>query len=143
MNDSSTQPGKAPPAWVKKYLPWIFLLGIVLVWWAPGRAPKDAPASPCPQIAADEFAQAITAGAVRGTIQVAADGTSSAEFGPGMLSCSGGAADALKVCKRAVDLVIEYQPEDGVTFFVRVPAGSEYRFKPQNAPNTCEILDTR
>jgi len=140
MNDTTTKSNKEPPAWVKKYLPWIFVLGALLVWWSPGRAPTDTPSSPCPKISADEFEREIAEGAVRGTIKVAADGTSAAEFGPGMLACSGGGGGAPKVCKRANDLVIEYQPEGGTPFFVRVPAGAEYRFKVRSAPNTCEIL---
>ncbi len=138
--DPGAKANKEPPGWVKKWLPWVFVLGALIVWWSPTGAPRDAPSRPCPELSAEEFTALLSAGATRGTVTVAADGTSDAVFGPGVVSCSSGSTAGLQVCKRTTDLVIEYLPDDGAPFFVRVPEGVEYRFRSQSAPNTCELL---
>lgn len=132
---------QAPPAWLKRLLPLVFVVGAILVWWSPGGAPGDAPSRSCPTISRAEFDAALAAGAVRGTARVASDGSAEMNFGPGVVSCATVKGSAIKPCKRGTDLVIEYNPAGAAAFFVKVPAGSEYRFRPARAPNTCEILD--
>lgn len=132
---------KAPPAWLKRLLPFVFVIGALAVWWSPSGAPSDAPSRACATITRAEFDAALAAGAVRGTARVAADGKVDMSFGPGVVSCATMKGSAIKPCKRPTDLVIEYTPAGTAPFFVKVPAGSEYRFRVERAPNTCEILE--
>ncbi len=131
-----------PPAWLRWGAPCALIAGALLVWWAPGSAPGSPPARPCPTITQAEFDAALAGGAVRGTAQVSADGTSRLQFGPGVVSCATGRG-MLRPCKRPTDLVIAYEAAGSAPFFVRVPAGAEYLFRPGKAPNTCEILQAR
>lgn len=135
-----TRSSHPPPDWVKKLLPVVLVVGALLVWWSPGGAPADAPSRPCPTITRAEYDAALAAGAAQGTARVAADGTSDLSFGPGTVSCATG-KKTLRPCKRPDDLVIAYEAAGAEPFFVRVPAGAEYRFRPARAPNTCEILE--
>lgn len=119
----------------------MFVIGAIAVWWSPSGAPNDAPSRACATITRAEFDAALAAGAVRGTARLAADGTSDMGFGPGVVGCATMKGSAIKPCRRPTDLVIEYTPAGAAPFFVKVPAGSEYRFRIQRAPNTCEILE--
>ncbi len=132
---------KAPPAWLKRLLPLVFVIGALAVWWSPSGAPGDAPSRACAEISRAEFDAALAAGAVRGTARAAADGTMEMNFGPGVVSCATAKGSAIKPCKRPTDLVIEYTSAAAAPFFVKVPAGAEYRFRGGRGPNTCEILE--
>ncbi|MBL8550053.1 MAG: hypothetical protein JNJ73_08700 [Hyphomonadaceae bacterium] len=107
----------------------------------PAWAPGDAPSHPCPRISAAEFERAIADGATRGTVRVFASGVSDRITGPGVEHCATFKGSAIKPCRRPNDYVLSFEIESGESFYVRVEAGEEYRFRPQNAPNTCEILE--
>jgi hypothetical protein len=126
---------------MRTVLPLLLLLGAFVAWWSPGGARRDAPAHACPTITRAEFDSAVTAGATSASIDVAADGTSDLRVGPGVVSCATYAGSAMKPCKRPNDLVIAYSAKGAAPFYVKVPAGREYRFNVAAAPNTCEILD--
>ena len=131
-----------PPAWVRWGAAGALLLGALYACWAPSPGPRREDGRPCPTITRAEFEAALAAGAVRGTARVAADGTSQLQFGPGVVSCASGRG-MLRPCKRPTELVIAYEAAGSGPFFVRVPAGAEYLFRPGNAPNTCEIVERR
>lgn len=140
-NSDTKAAAKAPPAWLKRVLPFAFVIGALAVWWSPSGAPGDAPSRPCATITRADFDAALASGAVRGSARAAADGTMDMSFGPGVVSCATMKGSAIKPCKRPTDLVIEYTPAGAAPFFVKVPAGSEYRFRIERAPNTCEVLE--
>ena len=135
---TSTDTPRPPPTWVKRLLPLVLIAGAVVVWWAPGGAPRNAPSQPCSAISADAFAAALARGAVRGDARVAADGAVNVQFGPSVTSCSG--SGALRVCRRTSDLVVEVRAEAAAPTHVLVPAGSDYRFVPARQGHVCEIL---
>ena len=92
-------------------------------------------------ISAAEFDAAIAAGAARASARIAANGTVSMETGPGAKQCATFRNSTIRPCRRPNDFVIRYEPPDSEAFHVLVPAGEEYRFRIQNLPNTCEILE--
>lgn len=132
---------RPPPAWLRRLLPLALVAGALAVWWSPGGAPPDAPSRPCPTVSREAFEAALARGAVRGEARVAADGTTQATFGPGVVACATQRGSAVKPCKRPTELVVEFHAAGAAPFYVSVPAGAEYRFRPALAPNTCEILE--
>jgi hypothetical protein len=107
----------------------------------PAWAPPNAPAHACAIISAAEYEAAIAAGATRATARIGADGMVSMETGPGAKQCATFRNSTIRPCRRPNDFAIRYEPADSEAFHVLVPAGEEYRFRIQNLPNTCEILE--
>jgi hypothetical protein len=112
-----------------------------LIACEPAYAPANAPAHPCPIISAAEYEAYIEAGASRATAHVSNRNIISMKTGPGIRQCATFRGGAMKPCRRPNDFVIHYTVESGGSFYVRVPAGEEYRFNVRRVPNTCEILD--
>lgn len=121
--------------------PAIIGIGLGLVACGPHYARLDAPAHACPQITATDYEAAISAGAASATARVKGSFVS-IETGPGIVQCATFRGGAMKPCRRPNDFVIRYEVDGGQTFHVRVPAGEQYRFNVQRAPNTCEILES-
>ncbi|MCX7841206.1 MAG: hypothetical protein N2559_17345 [Anaerolineae bacterium] len=118
------------------------VLGLALGACEPAFAPPDAPALPCPQISAAEFDAALKAGATGAIATINADGTVAMETGPGSVQCAT-YRSPLRPCRRPNDFVIRYTFADGRVVHVRVPAGTEYRFRLQAQPTPCEIVVNR
>jgi hypothetical protein len=116
-------------------------LAVALAACSPAYAPPSAPAHSCPNISAAEYDAAIEAGAARATAHVNANGVISIETGPGVVQCATFRNSAMLPCRRPNDFVIRYTVEGDESFYVRVPAGEQYRFNVRRAPNTCEILE--
>ncbi|WP_395646181.1 hypothetical protein [Terricaulis sp.] len=117
------------------------VLAALLAGCGPSFAPANAPARACPIVSASEADAAIAAGAARGTVRIARNGTTSMDVAAGVVHCATYGGTSVRPCRRPVDFVITYEPEGGATFHVRVPANAQYRFKVANAPNTCEIVN--
>lgn len=106
----------------------------------PSFAPHNAPGVACPIISGAEFDDAMRAGATAATATVDANGVVSLDVGPGAVRCAT-YRTAMKPCVRPNDFVIRYTLSDGEQVFVRVPAGSQYRFRIGATPTPCEIVN--
>lgn len=116
------------------------MLTVLLTGCGPTYAPPGAPARPCTPISESEFDAALRAGATRGDARIAASGVVDMMFGPGPVHCAT-YSSAMRPCRRPNDLVMRYGIEGGETLYVRVPAESQYRFRAQARPTTCEIVN--
>jgi hypothetical protein len=117
------------------------LFAILLCACEPPFAPPNAPGTPCPEISATEYENAMKAGATGAIARIGASGTVSMETGPGIKHCPT-YNSAMKPCRRPNDFVIRYETAEGNIFYVRVPAGEQYRFNVHRMPNTCEIVNS-
>ena len=118
---------------------WLLAVGFV-AGCSPSYAPANAPSRPCPEIDAVAFEAALADGAARGDATIYPSGTVDLRFGPGVVHCAT-FTSALRPCRRPNDLVIRYMAEGGQTRYVRVEAGSQYRFHAGARPTTCQIVN--
>lgn len=123
-----------PPAWVKRLLPLLLVLGALAAWWGPSGAPSSAPSRPCPIVDASVYARAPA----RGEARVAADGAVDLRLGPIVQACNG--RGDLLVCKSPNDWVVALHTAGAATTYVQVPAGSDYRFVPAHRGSVCQLL---
>lgn len=115
-------------------------LAVALVACGPTYAPANAPSRPCPQVTQSEFEAALASGAARGDARVHASGIVETTFGPGAVHCATFRRRP-RTCRRPVDLVMRYAFDGGEPVYVRVPAGSQYRFNVGAEPTTCRIVN--
>jgi len=107
----------------------------------PSYAPLNAPARPCTQISADEFATALAGGAARADARIDSSGVVTMDTGPGVVHCATFRNSTIRPCRRPNDFVIRYDLGESGVMHVLVRKNEQYRFRVQARPTTCEIVN--
>lgn len=116
----------------------LILLGLI----APAGCDKfNQPPEPCPEISAEAFEAALSAGETRAEIEISGAGLVSSRFGSSMKTCrKDKTALTGEICRRSRDLLVRYNTAERGVFYVKVPAGRWHRFDGRYTPGACSLL---